>query len=121
MGVRRCRVTAFSVFFSPWGFSLIERQKRKKKLDNLNAESFSPSVTDGEHRKMLRILVFFNTSPVIVFTSQKATHRLLSSAALFYSGFYCVILIWPRPVTHTMLSDRSVARLVVQSTLTGGA
>lgn len=67
------------------------------------------------------ILVFFNTSPVIVFTSQKATHRLLSSAALFYSGFYCVILIWPRPVTHATLSDRRVARIVAQSTLAGEA
>lgn len=35
--------------------------------------------------------------------------RALGSAALFYSRFYCVIVIQPGPVTHTVLSDHSMA------------
>lgn len=105
-------------FFPPWGFCLIVREERKRRLDPFNAESFS--LRAGNRRKMFCVLVFFDTSPVIIFTSQKATHRLLSGAAPFYSGFYFVILIWPRPVTHTMLSDHNVAQIIVQSALTGG-
>lgn len=46
-----------------------------------------------------------------------AKGHILSSAASFCFRLYCVILIWPRPVTHAGLS---VARIVVQSTLAGG-
>lgn len=117
--VKQFCVSAFSVFFLPWVF-LIVREERKRRLDPFKCCVCSVWQM-GNAGIMLCILVIFNTSLVIVFTSQKATHRLLSSAALFYSGFYCVILIWPRPVTHTTLSDRSVAWIVVQSTLAGGA
>lgn len=102
MGVKQCSVTAFSVFF-PMGICSNVRPERKRRLDPL---ILNPVQCDRWRillERFLSVLSIFNKSPVSTLQKKKKnTHRLLSSAALFYSGFYCVILIRPRPVTHTV-------------------
>lgn len=58
-------------------------------------------------QKTFSVFDIFNTSSPVIFTS-KHTPRLLSSAARWRPGLYCVTPIGPRPVTHMMLSESSV-------------